>query len=105
MKPHPGSSLNHPFFPLGVLGVLAVVLASSTAAAPKGKPAPGKGRSIPGSGFTLQERGGGLDVDEREYLGTPKTEAAARKALKYLADTQNADGSWGDSRYSADVGI
>jgi squalene-hopene cyclase-like protein/prenyltransferase/squalene oxidase-like repeat protein len=97
---------------LGVLGVLAVSLTGTAGlaqkkkpAAVKAKPAPGKGRAIPGTGFTLQDRGGGLDVEEREYLGTVKTEAAVKKALKYLADTQNADGSWGDSRYSADVGI
>ncbi|MFN3648839.1 MAG: prenyltransferase/squalene oxidase repeat-containing protein [Armatimonadota bacterium] len=71
---------------------------------PAPKPKAGSGKNISGSGFTLQERGG-LDAEAREYLGTPKTEAAAKKALKYLAEQQNADGSWGDSRYSSDVGI
>jgi hypothetical protein len=73
--------------------------------APAGKgPAPKSGKAISGTGFTLQERGG-LDADARDYLGTAKTEAAVKRALKMLADSQNSDGSWGDSRYSSDVGI
>lgn len=87
---------------LGALGVLAV----SVQAAPPKKNAPAAGKKGLGkSGFTLQERAGALDSEAREYLGNAKTEAAVKKALKYLADTQNADGSWGDSRYSSDVGI
>jgi len=76
------------------------------AKAPAKKPAAATGKkTLSGSGFTLQERGGALDQEAREYLGNPKTEAAVKKALKYLAESQNADGSWGDSRYSSDVGI
>jgi hypothetical protein len=70
-----------------------------------GKPQPGKGKGISGTGFTLQERAGSLDLEAQEYLGNAKTEAAVKKALKYLADTQNADGSWGGAGYSSDVGI
>ncbi|MBM3457101.1 MAG: hypothetical protein FJX77_01000, partial [Armatimonadetes bacterium] len=62
------------------------------------------GKSLSGSGFTLQDRGG-LDAEAREYLGNARTEAAVKRALKYLSDAQNSDGSWGDSRYSSDVGI
>ncbi len=87
-----------------------VVLACAVlpAAAQKKKPAPAKPpvkKTLSGTGFTLQDRTGALDSDERDYLGTPKTEAAVKKALKYLAGSQSADGAWGDSRYSSDVGI
>lgn len=56
------------------------------------------------SGFTLLQRDG-LDIEARDYLGTPKTEEAVRKALEYLKRTQQPDGSWGGSTYGADVGI
>jgi len=74
--------------------------------AAKGKPA-ARGKTIAGSGFTLQERSGSLDTEAREYLGTAKTEAAAKKALKYLQESQNPDGSWGGSGggSTSDVGI
>ncbi len=88
-------------------GVGLASLAVGAGAQSKGKTAPrgkGSGKSLSGSGFTLQDRGG-LDADAREYLGNARTEAAVKKALKYLTDAQNADGSWGDSRYSSDVGI
>jgi len=62
-------------------------------------------KTISGSGFTLQERSGSLDRDAEEYLGTAKSEAAVKRALKYLADSQNSDGSWGGSGYTSDVGI
>jgi hypothetical protein len=92
---------------LGVLGVLAVSIPGASAAQkkPAARKPGGKAKTLSGTGFTLQERGGGLDQDAREYLGNAKTEAAVKKALKYLADTQNADGSWGSSGYSSDVGI
>src|SRR4051812_43014829 len=69
------------------------------------KPSGGKQKSLSGTGFTLQEHGGGLGVEAMEYLGTPKTEAAVKKALKYLADNQGADGSWSQGGASSDVGI
>ena len=93
---------------LGALCVSAVSLPSEAQKKPakaKAKPTPKRGKSISGSGFTLQERSGSLDQEALEYLGNPKTEAAVKKALKYLADNQNPDGSWGDARYSSDVGI
>lgn len=86
--------------------LLAVLAASAgvPARALAQKKGGGKGKGISGSGFTLQERGGSLD-SSRDYLGNPKTEAAVKKALKYLADTQNTDGSWSGSGYRADVAI
>ena len=72
-------------------------------AAPAKKPGTNKGIKSQ-SGFLLQHRGG-LDEEEREYLGTPATEKAVQRALKYLANSQNPDGSWGGAGYSADVGI
>jgi hypothetical protein len=102
---------------LGALGLLSVSLLATPGAAqkPPAKPAaklkpkpaakPARGKSISGTGFTLQDRTGSLDQDALEYLGNPKTEAAVKKALKYLSESQNPDGSWGDSRYSSDVGI
>src|SRR3712207_2934576 len=95
--------------PVGVLSVLGISFVGTPVAAQK-KPAakakaPARARSLSGTGFTLQDRSGALDADAREYLGNAKTEAAVKKALKYLAETQNTDGSWGDSRFSSDVGI
>jgi hypothetical protein len=40
-----------------------------------------------------------------EYLGTPATERAVERALKYLQKAQNSDGSWDSSTYTAEVGI
>jgi hypothetical protein len=91
---------------LCAIGLLTVSVAGAAPKKPSAaakKPAAKKG--LGNSGFTLQERGGSLDADANEYLGNPKTEASVKKALKYLAESQNADGSWGDSRYSSDVGI
>lgn len=102
-----------PFPALCALCVSAVILCSTPGFAQRGrraavKPKPAakpKGKTIGGSGFTLQEKSGSLDQEALEYLGNPRTEAAVKKALKYLASTQNADGSWGDARYSSDVAI
>ena len=52
----------------------------------------------------LQERGS-LGADAREYLGNAKTEASVRKALRFLADTQTAEGTWGGGSYNSDVAI
>ncbi|MCC2672284.1 MAG: Prenyltransferase-like, partial [Armatimonadetes bacterium] len=57
------------------------------------------------SRFPLQERKGSLSRDADDYLGTRKSEATSRKALLYLARSQNSDGSWGDSAYTSDVAI
>jgi hypothetical protein len=53
------------------------------------------------TGFTLRRRDG-LDVEERDYLGTPESERAVEKALKWLANNQSPDGSWPGGQ---DVGI
>jgi hypothetical protein len=44
-------------------------------------------------------------VEAREYLGTPRSEAAVRKALNYLGTTQSPDGHWDGGSYRRDVGI
>lgn len=77
-----------------VLSVLAVCLCSSAMAkpAPKKTPAPARARSA-------------WDVEAREYLGTPATELAVARALKYLASTQNPDGGWISSSYTSEAGI
>ncbi len=100
---------------LAALCAVTLAAASTPAARAQAKPAAkaakraaatrAKGKTLGGSGFVLPDKAGGLDADARDYLGNPKTEAAVRKALKYLTDSQNADGSWGDSRYSSDVAI
>lgn len=82
---------------LTALGLTAPALAQ------KKKPA-GKDKTLGRTGFTLEERGSNLD-SSADYLGNAKTEAAAKRALRYLADTQNGDGSWGGVGYSSDVGI
>ena len=66
------------FAALSVLCAFAVSFAISGEAAPPkkapakegSKPAGGKDKTLSGTGFTLQERGGGLDVDAVEYLVT-----------------------------------
>ncbi len=65
---------------------------------------PKTGKAISGTGFTLQERGS-LESDARDYLGTPATEAAARRALAYLARTQLPNGAWDGNGYRAEVAI
>ena len=45
------------------------------------------------------------DVEAREYLGTPASEAAVNKGLAFLATHQEADGHWSSAQYSSDVGI
>ncbi len=45
------------------------------------------------------------DVEAREYLGTPESEAAVEHGLSYLASTQQADGHWSSGGYRGDVGI
>jgi hypothetical protein len=45
------------------------------------------------------------DVEAREYLGTPESEAAVNRGLRYLAARQQADGHWSSGGYQADVAI
>jgi hypothetical protein len=96
---------------LCVLCVSAVNSLPAAAQKPAAKKAPAKrvpakrDKTISGSGFTLQDRAGSLDREAEEYLGNAKTESAVKRALKYLQDSQNADGSWGGSGYTSDVGI
>ncbi len=82
---------------------LATAGVAVPAAAQKKKPA-GKDKTLGRTGFTLEERGSSLD-SSADYLGNAKTEAAVKRALRYLSDTQNTDGSWGGVGYSSDVGI
>ncbi len=105
MRRKPKVMMNLMVAVLGVLGVLAVTISPPQASAQKKKASARKSGTLSGTGFTLQERNGGLEQEAREYLGNAKTEAAVKKALKYLATTQNADGSWGGGGYSSDVGI
>lgn len=94
---------------VAVLSLLTLFAAAILNAAPPRSPArpdaaPKAGeKRIPGSGFVLQERGG-LDADAEDYLGTPETEAAVRRALKWLASHQDSNGSW-ESEGGADVAI
>ncbi|HZP84068.1 MAG TPA: prenyltransferase/squalene oxidase repeat-containing protein [Chthonomonadaceae bacterium] len=45
------------------------------------------------------------DVEAREYLGTPQSEAAVRRGLAYLASRQEADGHWRSGGYRTEVAI
>lgn len=45
------------------------------------------------------------DVEAREYLGTPQSEAAVEKGLEFLKSTQDADGHWRSGNYRNEVGI
>ena len=45
------------------------------------------------------------DVEAREYLGTPESEAAVNAGLAYLAAHQQADGHWSSGGYPSDAGI
>ena len=75
-----------------VNAIFFVPVATPAAAAPKKKAAPARVRSP-------------WDVEAREYLGTPATEKAVARALKYLAGTQNPDGTWISSSYTSEAGI
>src|SRR5215831_18164051 len=63
--------------------------------------APPKKELHTATGFTLRQRDG-LDIEAQDYLGTPQSEAAVQRGLKWLAGNQSADGSWPGG---ADVGI
>ncbi len=45
------------------------------------------------------------DVEAREYLGTPRSEAAVNRGLAYLAAHQEADGRWRSGQWDGEVGI
>jgi hypothetical protein len=45
------------------------------------------------------------DVEAREYLGTPESEAAVNSGLAYLAAHQQPDGHWSSGGYPSDTGI
>ncbi len=46
-----------------------------------------------------------FNVEAREYLGTPKSEAAVTKGLEFLAARQQPDGHWNSGNYNADSAI
>ena len=49
--------------------------------------------------------GSSWDVEAREYLGTPQSEAAVNKGLAYLATHQLSDGHWDSRGIRNDTGI
>lgn len=46
-----------------------------------------------------------FDVEAREYLGTPESEAAVRRGLEFLAARVQSDGHWSSDGLSADAAI
>src|SRR5438876_530889 len=46
-----------------------------------------------------------FNVEAREYLGTPQSEAAVRRGLEFLASKQQPDGHWNSGSYNADSAI
>ncbi|HXG24269.1 MAG TPA: prenyltransferase/squalene oxidase repeat-containing protein [Chthonomonadales bacterium] len=46
-----------------------------------------------------------FDVEAREYLGTPQSEAAVRRGLEFLAQRQERDGHWNSGPYNADAAV
>ncbi len=52
-----------------------------------------------------QESKNPFDVEAREYLGTPQSEAAVRRGLEFLASRQQPDGHWNSGGYNADAAI
>jgi hypothetical protein len=46
-----------------------------------------------------------IQNSKSDYLGTPATEQAVARALRFLQKSQNPDGSWDSSSYTAEVGI
>ena len=78
-----------------VLLICACLLAGTTAVlAQKGKVSPPRHSVI-----------SPWDVEAREYLGTPESEAAVNAGLAYLAARQQADGHWASGGYPSDTGI
>lgn len=79
------------------LAFCCLLSAASCLAAPAAKPAP-KDAPPPRAKSAW-------DVEAREYLGTPATERAVVRALRYLAENQSSDGSWVSSVYTSEAGI
>src|SRR5215470_3780844 len=52
-----------------------------------------------------QKPGDAFNVEAREYLGTPQSEAAVNRGLEYLAKQQQADGHWNSGSYQADSAV
>jgi len=52
-----------------------------------------------------QKPGDPFDVEAKEYLGTPESEAAVRRGLEFLAARQMSDGHWNSGVYNADAAI
>lgn len=46
-----------------------------------------------------------FDVEAREYLGTPQSEAAVARGLEFLAARQQLDGHWNSGPYNADAAV
>lgn len=56
-------------------------------------------------GTPRRSLGSSWNVEAREYLGTPQSEAAVNRGLAYLAAHQEPDGHWASGGYRGDVGI
>ena len=52
-----------------------------------------------------QKPGDAFNVDAREYLGTPQSEAAMNRGLEFLAKQQLSDGHWNSGNYQADSAV
>jgi hypothetical protein len=85
---------------LAAAGLSVLSRPGAAAPAPASKP-----KGLRPSGFVLMDRNGTPDGEARDYLGTPRSEAAAKKGLDYLAGHQNPGGSWGETQFTTDVGI
>jgi hypothetical protein len=87
------------------LALATLFLAQTACGAPARKPAPPKTKTQNSRPATHPFRLNTWEVAEREYLGTPATEQAVKRALEFLASTQNPDGSWTSSSYTSEAGI
>ncbi len=52
-----------------------------------------------------QSKSNPFDVEAKEYLGTPQSEAAVKKGLEYLASKQQPDGHWLSGPYNEDAAV
>src|SRR5258708_13990330 len=59
---------------------------------------------IPIASFA-QKPGDAFNVEAKEYLGTPQSEAAMNRGLEFLAKQQLADGHWNSGNYQADSAV